>query len=81
VKLPVGRWFKIRTHFIRSVAPTTVRVWFDDALALEWVGAINSVPSNKLVEYYVKLYGGVQRENPWTPTPTIRYSRNVKVWK
>jgi hypothetical protein len=79
--LPVGRWFKIRTHFIRSVEPTTVRVWFDDDLALEWVGAINSVPSNQFVEYYVKLYGGVQRDNPWTPTPTIRYSRNVRIWK
>lgn len=81
IPLSVRRPFIIKTHFIRSVEPTTIRVWFDNELALEWVGAINSIPSNRIVAYFVKLYGGVQHDNPWTPTPTIRYSRNVKIRK
>src|SRR3990172_8918010 len=36
IALPVGRAFTIKTHFIRSTEPTTIRVWFDEELALQW---------------------------------------------
>ena len=78
IPLPVGRWFKIKTYFKRSLEPTTVRVWLDDELALEWIGAINSLPTNTVTEYYVKLYGGVQRDNPWGKV--VRYSRNARIY-
>lgn len=84
IPLPVGRWFKIKTHFILSSSPTTVRVWFDDELALQWDNVINALPSNTIVEYYTKLYGGVQidpngNSSPWGGVE--RFTRNVRIYQ
>jgi hypothetical protein len=79
--LPVGRWFDIKIHYIVSTEPTTVRLWIDNELAIVMKDVITALPSNTVVDYYVKLYAGVQGDNPWVPTPTIRYSRNARAWK
>jgi len=86
IPMPVGREFTITTHFIKSTEPTTIRVWFDDELALQWDNVINSLPTNAITEYYVKLYGGVQIHevdgvqvsNPWGEVE--RFSWDVKAW-
>ncbi len=78
ISLPVGRWFKIRLHFIKSETPTTVSLYLDDVLAVEYKGVITSLPSNKRVEAYVKLYGGVQINSRWGKV--VRYSRNTRIY-
>jgi hypothetical protein len=87
ISMPVGREFTIKTHFIKSTEPTTIRVWFDDELALQWDNVINSLPSNTITEAYLaKLYGGVQIHevngvqvsNPWGEVE--RFVWDMKAW-
>lgn len=81
IALPVGRWFKIRIQYIWSLTPITIKVWIDGVLALQQNGVITRVATNANVETYLKLYGGNNGDaSNWIPEPTIRYSRNLKIW-
>jgi hypothetical protein len=79
IPLPVGRWFDMEMHYIWSTEPTTVSLWIDGKLALEQKGVITRAPSHVNVETYFKLYGSSQGRTPWTPTPTICDTRNMRV--
>ncbi|MEW6752788.1 MAG: heparin lyase I family protein [Candidatus Latescibacterota bacterium] len=78
--LPVGRWFDVEMHYVWSPSPTaTLSLWVDGQLALEQHGVQTRAPSHAVVETYSKLYGSAQGRASWSPTPTVRYTRNLRV--
>jgi len=78
--LPVGRWFDVEMHYRWADSPTaTLSLWIDGQLALEQRGVQTRAASHATVETYVKFYGSTQGGTPWTPTPSIRYTRNLRV--
>jgi hypothetical protein len=79
IGLPVGRWFDMEMHYVWSEEPTTIRLWINGQLALEQSGVITKAATHANVETYLKVYGSTQGKTPWTPTPTIRYVRDVRV--
>ncbi|HZY02759.1 MAG TPA: hypothetical protein VFF02_04615 [Anaeromyxobacteraceae bacterium] len=42
-------------------------------------GVQTRAASHQVVETYVKFYGSTQGGTPWVPTPSLRYTRNVRV--
>jgi hypothetical protein len=82
LSMPVGRWFDIEMHYQWVDTPTgTIQVWIDGELALEQAGAQTRERTHGVVETYMKFYGSTQGNlhGPWTPTPTLKYTRNVRV--
>jgi hypothetical protein len=77
--LPVGRWFDIEMHYVWTTDKTTLSLWIDGALALEQSGVQTRAPSHENVETYVKFYGSTQGGTAWSPTPSVKYTRNVRV--
>jgi hypothetical protein len=80
IALPVGRWFDIEMHYVWSDTPTaTISLWIDGQLALEQNGVQTRADSHQVVETYLKFYGSTQGRGPWVPTPSLKYTRNVRV--
>jgi len=79
VSLPVGRWFDVEMHYTWTTSTTTVSLWIDGELALEQSGVQTADVGHSVVEMYSKFYGSSQWGTPWSPTPSIRYTRNVRV--
>jgi hypothetical protein len=80
IALPVGRWFDIEMHYVWSDTPTaTISLWIDGQLAIEQSGVQTRADSHQVVETYLKFYGSTQGRGPWVPTPSLKYTRNVRV--
>lgn len=80
IAMPVGRWFDIEMHYVWSATPSaTITLWIDGQLALEQTGVQTRAASHQTVETYMKFYGSSQGRGPWVPTPTIKYTRNVRI--
>ena len=78
IALPVGRWFNIEMHYTWSTSTVTLSLWIDGALALEQTVARTRANAHTIVEMNTKSYGSTQGHTQWTPTPTIRYVRNIR---
>jgi hypothetical protein len=80
VAMPVGRWFDIEIHYVWSDTPTaTITLWIDGQLAIEQSGVQTRATSHQIVETYLKFYGSTQGRGPWTPTPSLKYTRNMRI--
>ncbi|HMA96419.1 MAG TPA: heparin lyase I family protein [Polyangiaceae bacterium] len=80
IAMPVGRWFDIEMHYVWSDTPTaTITLWIDGQLALQQTGVQTRATSHQFVETYLKFYGSTQGEGAWQPTPSLKYTRNVRV--
>ncbi len=81
IAMPVGRWFDIEMHYEWVDTPTgTIQVWIDGQLALEQRNVQTRASSHAVAETYMKFYGSTQgAHGPWSPTPTLKYTRNVRV--
>jgi hypothetical protein len=79
IALPVGRWFDVEMRYRWDTSPTTLSLWIDGQLALQQSGVQTRAASHQIVETYVKFYGSTQGGTPWVPTPSLRYTRNVRV--
>jgi hypothetical protein len=78
IAMPVGRWFSVEMHYVWSASTVTVSLWIDGALALEQTVARTRADAHTGVEMNIKSYGATQGRTAWTPTPFIRYVRNVR---
>jgi hypothetical protein len=78
IAMPVGRWFSIEMHYVWSTSTVTVSLWIDGALALEQTVARTRADAHTGVEMNIKSYGATQGRTAWSPTPLIRYVRNVR---
>ena len=79
IGLPVGEWFDIEMHYAWTTTNTaTLSLWIDGVLALEKTGARTAAASHTVVEATMKFYGSTQGGTPWSPTPTVKYMRNVR---
>jgi hypothetical protein len=78
IAMPVGRWFDIEMHYVWSTSSVTLSLWIDGALALEQTVARTRADAHTDVEMNTKLYGSTEGHTAWTPTPTIRFVRNVR---
>jgi hypothetical protein len=81
LSMPVGRWFDVEMHYEWVDAPTgSIQVWIDGQLALEQRNVQTRRSTHQVVETYMKFYGSTQGDHgPWVPTPTLKYTRNVRV--
>jgi hypothetical protein len=79
IALPVGEWFDIEMYYQWTTGTTTLSLWINGELALEQSGVQTRDASHETVEAYIKFYGSTQGGTPWSPTPSIRYTRNVRV--
>ena len=80
IAIPVGRWFDIEMHYVWSDQPNaTLTVWIDGQVALEQTGVQTRDSSHQIVETYLKFYGSTQGHGAWAPTPSLKYTRNVRV--
>ncbi len=77
--LPVGEWFDIEMYYQWTTGTTTISLWINGVLAIEQSGVQTRAPSHETVETYVKFYGSTQGGTAWSPTPSVRYTRNVRV--
>lgn len=80
VAMPVGRWFDIEMHYVWTDTPNgTVTLWIDGQQALQQTGVQTRESSHQIVETYLKFHGSTQGRGSWTPTPSLKYTRNVRV--
>jgi hypothetical protein len=81
LSMPVGRWFDVEMHYEWAATRSgTIQLWIDGALALEQRGVQTRSSTHRVVETYMKFYGSTQgAHGPWSPTPTVKYTRNVRV--
>jgi hypothetical protein len=80
VPLPVGRWFDVEMHYVWTDTPTgTIMLWIDGQLAVAESGVQTRAPGHQVPETYMKFYGSTQGRGAWTPTPTLKYTRNVRI--
>jgi hypothetical protein len=79
IAMPVGEWFDVEMHYVWSSGPTTLTLWINGELALEQSGVQTRASGHSVVETYIKWYGSTQGATDWNPTPTIRYTRNVRI--
>jgi hypothetical protein len=77
IPLPVGEWFDVEMHYVWTTSGATLSLWIDGELALEQTGVQTRRSSHRIVETYIKFYG--QADSTWTPTPSVRYTRNVRI--
>jgi hypothetical protein len=76
--MPIGRWFDVEMHYTWTTGKTTVSLWIDGVLALEQSGVTTRAASHTNLETYMKFYGSSNGGTPWSPTPAVRYTRNVR---
>jgi hypothetical protein len=80
IAMPVGRWFDVEMHYVWTDSPNaTITLWIDGKPALELSGVQTRASSHQVAETYLKFYGSTQGRGPWTPTPSLKYTRNVRV--
>jgi hypothetical protein len=80
IAMPVGRWFDIEMHYVWTDTPTaTLTLWIDGHVAIEESGVQTRATSHQVAETYLKFYGSTQGHTPWAPTPSLKYTRNVRV--
>lgn len=79
IPFPVGRWFDIEMYYKWTTGPATLKVWIDGELALEQTVPRTRLGVHNVVETYSKFYGGAPTGTAWSPTPSVRYTRNVRV--
>ena len=79
VAMPVAEWFDIEMYYLWTADGATLRLWINGELALSVSGAQTRLPSHTNVEMYTKFYGSSNGRTAWSPTPSIRYTRNVRV--
>jgi hypothetical protein len=85
VALPVGEWFDIEMHYVWTTGASacgegaTVSLWVNGELTLEQSGVVTKDASHDSVETYQKFYGSANSGNTWTPTPSVKYVRNVRM--
>ncbi|WP_235963711.1 heparin lyase I family protein [Tautonia rosea] len=79
IPLPVGRWFDVEMYYKWTTGPTTIKVWIDGELAVEQTVPWTRHPDHNVVETYMKFYGAAPSTTPWSPTPSVRYTRNVRI--
>ncbi|WP_152049662.1 heparin lyase I family protein [Tautonia marina] len=79
IPLPVGRWFDVEMYYKWTTGPTTIKIWIDGELALEQTVSRTRHPDHNVVETYMKFYGAAPSTTPWSPTPSIKYTRNVRI--
>jgi hypothetical protein len=67
-------------HYVWADTPSaTLTVWIDGQLALEQSGVQTRASSSQIVETYLKFYGSTQGRGAWTPTPSLKYTRNLRI--
>jgi PKD repeat protein len=79
IPLPVGEWFDIEMHYRWSAGRTTLTLWINGVQALQQANVQTRAAAHDTVETYVKFYGSRNGGTPWSPTPTVKYTRNVRV--
>jgi len=78
--LPVGEWFDIEMRYQwSSNSDVTLQLWVNGSLILQQNNVKTAASNHQNVETYIKLYGDDQGHTPWSPTPVIKYTRNVRV--
>ncbi len=77
--LPVGRWVDVEMHYVWSTSPVKIDIWIDGQAALSVTG-VTKRSSHSAIETYSKWYGAQNDgARSWTPSPTTRYTRNVRI--
>jgi len=79
VGLPVGEWFDIEMRYQWTAGTTTLSVWINGELVLEQSGVRTRASNHTRVEVYGKFYGSTEGGAAWSPTPSIKYTRNVRI--
>jgi Polysaccharide lyase len=85
IALPVGEWFDIEMHYVWSSGGgecgggATVSLWINGELALEQRNVVTKGQGHDSVETYQKFYGSANNGTDWTPTPSVKYMRNVRM--
>lgn len=80
IAMPVGRWFDIEMHYEWvDTQSGTIQVWIEGELAIEQTGVQTRAADHAIVETYMKFYGSTQGGTAWEPTPTLKYTRNVRI--
>lgn len=79
VTLPVGEWFDVEMHYVWSSSCGTVTLWINGQLALQQQGVKTKGNGHDSVETYMKFYGSGNGGPDWTPLPSVKYMRNVRI--
>jgi hypothetical protein len=79
VPLPVGRWFDVEMHYVWSSSCATITFWVDGQVVLEQQGVKTKGQNHNSVETYMKFYGSANSGTAWTPSPSVKYMRNVRI--
>lgn len=76
--VPIDQWFKVQVHVPWSTTPVPVTFFVDGKIALQ-IKIPTKSSDHTVFEWYSKLYGSNSVGSVWTPTPLIRYTRNVRI--
>ena len=76
---PVGEWFNIEMYYKWSATSADLRMWVNGDLFLEQLNVVTKASSHQNVEMYTKWYGSDQGHTSWSPTPSVRYIRNIRI--
>jgi hypothetical protein len=79
IDLPVGEWFDVEMHYVWSSSGTTISLWINGDLALQQHGVITKGSTHNSVETYSKFYGSANGGPSWSPSPSVKYMRNVRM--
>jgi len=79
VDLPVGEWFDVEMHYVWTATGGTVSLWVNGDLALEQHGVKTKGSTHNSVETYSKFYGSANGGPSWSPSPSVKYMRNVRM--
>jgi len=80
IGFPVGEWFDIEMKYQwSSNKDVTLKLWVNGVLVLKEANVQTAAASHDNVEMYIKWYGDDQGHTPWSPTPTVKYVRNVRI--
>lgn len=72
--VPVGRWFRLQTHFPWSTSAVPVTYYFD-SVEVAQITMVTRPENQTQLEFHAKLYAG----GTWSPKPLVRYTRNVRI--
>ena len=80
VALPVGQWVDVEMHYKWTTSKNvTLSLWINGALALEQSGVQTANFGHNTVDTYSKFYGSSNGGHAWSPPPSVRYTRNVRI--
>jgi hypothetical protein len=77
-EIPVGRWFKLQTHFPWTTTPKPLTIYVDGVQACQ-LTCITKAANHTRLQWMSKLYGGNIGGGTWAPNPLIHYTRNVRL--